>query len=119
MQTLIRILVILSVSGLVALGMYAAVQNESVRGLLRVPAANAQAMRGTGPGEKTGQSFDGTMPPGGAHGEHGGEGQNSSAAGIVQNLAIFGGMLIGVMTIQQITTYVSRRKKTKLVRHAA
>jgi hypothetical protein len=120
MQTIFRILIILSVAGLVAVGMYVAVQNDSVRSLLGVTSAGAQGMYGNGPnaGQNAQQSFNGNIQPGGGHGEGSGEGQNSSALGIIQNLVIFGGMIIGVITIQQIAAFVSQRKKIKFALHA-
>ena len=112
MQSIFRVIVILSVAAVLALGMYGAVQNDTVRGWLGV-SSSANALSQTGEpfqrdtAQLQGGNFDGGVPPTRGTGAHGG---TFNPAGLVRNLTILGGMIFGVMVIQQTGGLISKRQ---------
>ena len=111
MQTIFRVIVILSIAAVLALGMYGAVQNDTVRGWLGVSsAANALSQSGQAfprdAAQMQGGSFDGGAPPARGTDAHGGA---FNPAGILRNLTILGAAIFGVMVIQQTGGLISKR----------
>lgn len=117
MQTILRTLTILSVAVLLALGMYFAAQNESVRAWLGVAGSSEQSFgadmqrNGSDVNAMPRPTFDGNMPPGGAQGERG---EHGGATTLTRNLALFGGMILSVALVQQSVSRFRRQRKTKL-----
>ena len=119
MQTLFRILIILCVASVLAAGMYLAVQNQAVRNMLGVPAANVQ-LRAGGSETATGSTIQMTRstfePNTALDAAQGARGEHEGGTNIVRNLTLMGGMIFGVMIVQQIAARVSRRRQMKPVR---
>ena len=105
MQTVFRLITILSLAVLLAVGMYFAGQNETVRGWLGVPTNTTQ---GTAPSVNNSAGAQITRPTfDGARGERGG-----GATNLVRNLGIFGATIFGIALVQQTTRLTRRKRKT-------
>lgn len=112
MRTLFRIIMILSVASLVATGMYFAVQNETVRGWLGAPSDTMQSVN-AGAENANGNASGMTRPVfNGAQGERGAH-DGSDTPSIVRNLGIFGGMILGVMLVQQTASRLAQRQRPR------